>query len=106
MLKTTDDSHFEVDVLESDRPVLVDFTAAWCAPCRVMKPVLEELSEERDDMRFVQIDVDANAETAARYGVLAMPTFILFRDGEPALTLLGARPKRRLAEDLAGAVAA
>jgi thioredoxin 1 len=100
MLTSTDDSHFDVDVLESDRPVLVDFTAAWCAPCRVMKPVLEDLAEERDDLRVVQIDVDANPATTARYGVLSMPTFMLFRNGEPVRTLVGARPKRRLVDDL------
>ena len=68
-------------VLEADRPVLVDFTAAWCPPCRVMKPVLAELAAERDDLRVVQLDVDADQRTAAEYGVLSMPTFILFRDG-------------------------
>jgi thioredoxin 1 len=100
MLTTTDDSHFDVDVLESELPVLVDFTAAWCAPCRVMKPVLEELEAERDDLRVVQLDVDANPATTARYGVLSMPTFMLFEGGEPALTLVGARPRRRLEADL------
>src|SRR3954454_2621993 len=102
MLTTTDDSHFAADVLESDQPVLVDFTAAWCAPCRVMKPVLEEMASERDDVRFVQLDVDSNAITAARYGVLSMPTFMVFKGGEPVLTLVGARPKRKLADELAG----
>jgi thioredoxin len=106
MLKATDDSHFSVDVLESDLPVLVDFTAAWCPPCRVMKPVLEEIAAERDDLRIVQIDVDANPVTTVRYGVLSMPTFMLFRDGEPALTLVGARPKQRLEADLAQFAAA
>src|SRR4051812_45494826 len=105
-IPTVDDAHFDAEVLESDKPVLVDFTAAWCAPCRVMKPVLEELAAERDDVRFVQIDVDAHPAAAARYGVLAMPTFMLFRDGEPVLTLVGARSKRRLAEDLDGVAVA
>jgi thioredoxin 1 len=99
-----DDAHFEAEVLESDRPVLVDFTAPWCAPCRVMKPVLDELAAEREDLRFVKLDVDANAVTAARYGVLSMPTFMLFKGGEPVLTLVGARPRRRLEDELAGAV--
>src|SRR4051794_35738552 len=95
----TDDS-FHAEVLESEQPVLVDFTAAWCAPCRVMKPVLAELAAERDDLEVVQIDVDANPVTTAYYGVLSMPTFMLFEGGQPTKTLIGARPKRRLEADL------
>ena len=104
MLKSIDDAHFEAEVLESEKPVVVDFTAAWCAPCRVMGPVLEELAAERDDVRFVKLDVDSNQATAARYGVMSMPTFVVFDGGEPVLTLVGSRPKRRLAEELAAVV--
>jgi thioredoxin 1 len=96
----TDDA-FAAEVLESEQPVLVDFTAAWCPPCRVMKPVLAELAAERDDLRVVQLDVDAEQRTAAQYGVLSMPTFILFRDGRELKRIVGARPKRRLEADLA-----
>lgn len=103
-MQTVTDDHFAADVLESDKPVVVDFTAAWCAPCRVMGPVLEELAEERGDLRFVKIDVDANAATAARYGVMSMPTFMVFDGGEPVLTLVGSRPKRKLAAELAAVV--
>ena len=88
-------------MLESDLPVLVDFTAAWCPPCRVMKPVLAELAAERADLRVVQLDVDAHQQTAARYSVLSMPTFILFRGGQEIGRLVGARPKRRLEGELA-----
>jgi thioredoxin 1 len=95
------DVNFQAEVLESDVPVLVDFTAAWCPPCRVMKPVLAELAGELPDVRFVELDVDENLETAGRYGVLSMPTFMLFRAGEPVLRLIGARPKRRLSAELA-----
>ena len=96
----TDDS-FQAEVLEASGPVLVDFTAAWCPPCRVMKPVLAELAAERPDLRIVQIDVDDHQRTAAAYGVLSMPTFILFRGGQPVLQLVGARPKAKLAHELA-----
>src|ERR671933_2392070 len=75
-IPTVTEDRFAAEVLEADGPVLVDFTAAWCAPCRVMKPVLAELASERDDLRVVQLDVDAEPGTAARYGVLSMPTFI------------------------------
>jgi thioredoxin 1 len=98
------DAQFAVAVLEADKPVVVDFTAAWCAPCRVMGPVLEELAAERDDVRFVKLDVDTNQETTARYGVMSMPTFMVFDGGEPVLTLVGSRPKRRLAEELSAVV--
>ena len=100
MQEITDDA-FTAKVLESDKPVLVDFTAAWCPPCRVMNPILAELANERDDLRVVSLDVDDNQETAARYGVLSMPTFMLFRAGEPVLRLVGSRPRKRLEAELA-----
>ena len=100
---TTDDT-FAAEVLETEGPVLVDFTAAWCPPCRVMEPILSDLAAERADLRVVRLDVDANQATAARYGVLSMPTFLLFRAGEPVLKLVGARPRRRLEADLAAAL--
>jgi thioredoxin 1 len=103
-MQSVTDDHFAADVLESDKPVVVDFTAAWCAPCRVMGPVLEELAAERGDVRFVKLDVDSNQATAARYGVMSMPTFMVFEGGEPVLTLVGSRPKRKLAEELATVV--
>ena len=95
-----DDAHFDSAVLESDLPVLVDFTAAWCAPCRIMDPILADLADERDDLRVVKVDVDANQASAARYGVMSMPTFMLFKDGAPALTLVGSRPRRRLEQEI------
>jgi thioredoxin 1 len=95
----TDDT-FAAEVLESDVPVVVDFWAAWCAPCRVMRPVLDELAQERDDLRVVGVDVEAHQATAARYGVLSMPTFMVFKNGAPVLTLIGSRPKRMLLREL------
>ena len=100
-IPTVTDDAFAAEVLEAGTPVLVDFTAAWCPPCRVMKPVLAELAAERDDVRIVQLDVDADQRTAAEYGVLSMPTFILFKDGREVQRLVGARPKRRLEAELA-----
>ena len=100
-IPTVTDDAFAAEVLESELPVLVDFTAAWCPPCRVMKPVLAELAAERDDLRVVQLDVDADQRTAAEYGVLSMPTFILFRGGREVQRLVGARPRRRLDAELA-----
>ncbi len=96
----TDDS-FQADVLEADGPVLVDFTAAWCPPCRRMKPVLAQLATDNPELRVVELDVDADQRVAAAYDVLSMPTFIVFRDGQPILRLVGARPKAKLARELA-----
>ncbi len=101
-IPAVDDAHFATEVLESELPVLVDFTAHWCPPCRLMAPVLAELAAERQDLRVVQVDVDRDQQAAARYEVLSMPTFILFRGGEPVLRLVGARPGRRLRQELAG----
>ena len=98
----TTDARFAADVLESDAPVVVDFHAVWCGPCRVMSPILSELAAERPDVRFVKLDVDDNQETAVRYGVLSMPTLMVFRDGEPVLRLVGARRRSRLGAELQG----
>jgi thioredoxin 1 len=99
LVSTTDD-RFDVDVLEADVPVLVDFWASWCAPCRIMNPVLEELASEREDIRIVKLDLDDNQRTAMRYDVMAAPTFVLFKHGQAVLKLVGTRPKRKLLEEL------
>ncbi len=99
-IATVDDAHFTAEVLESDVPVLVDFTAAWCPPCRMMHPILEDVASARDDVRIVQVDVDEQQEAAARYGILSMPTFVLFRGGQEILRMTGARPRRRLEQEL------
>jgi thioredoxin 1 len=99
-VSTATDDSFHAEVLESERPVVVDFWAAWCGPCRVMSPILEEIAQERDDLRVVKVDTDANQRVAAEYGVLSMPTFMVFRDGAPVGQIVGARPKKRLLADL------
>ncbi|MEU9521362.1 MULTISPECIES: thioredoxin [unclassified Streptomyces] len=99
------DADFAAEVIGSDLPVLVEFTADWCPPCRQMAPVLSALAEEEGDrLRVVQLNVDRNPATTNAYKVLSMPTFLVFRGGEPVKSMVGSRPKRRLLEELADVV--
>ena len=100
------DGTFQSEVLESEQPVLVDFWAPWCGPCRVVHPILEEIAVEREDVRIVSMNVDDNQQTAARFDVLSIPTLILFRNGAEAKRVIGAMPKRRLEAELEPALAA
>src|ERR1044071_4256010 len=90
------DANFQAEVIESETPVLVDFWAPWCGPCRVVAPVLEEIAQERDDLRIVKLNVDENQQTAASFDVLSIPTMILFKNGAAAKKIVGAYPKRTL----------
>ncbi|MFJ9375638.1 thioredoxin [Streptomyces sp. NPDC101455] len=99
------DEDFTAEVIEAELPVLVEFTADWCPPCRQMAPVLRALAaEEADRLKVVQLNVDENPETTNAYKVLSMPTFMVFRGGEPVKAMVGARPKRRLLEELADVI--
>lgn len=101
MVVDVTDGNFEDEVVRSELPVLVEFTADWCPPCRQMEPVLKALAEEEGDrLKVVRLNVDKNPSTTNAYRVLAMPTFLVFRGGEPVKSLVGARPKRRLIAEL------
>jgi thioredoxin 1 len=99
------DSNFQAEVIESEKPVLVDFWAPWCGPCRVVAPVLEEIASERPDLRIVKLNVDENQQTAASFGVLSIPTLILFKGGQAVKTVVGAYPKKKLESELEPALA-
>src|SRR3712207_930426 len=94
------DATFESDVLQAEKPVIVDFWAPWCVPRRRISPILEELSESRDDVRFVKINVDDNPATAMNYGVRSIPTIARFEGGEVTQQAIGALPKDQLSSQL------
>ena len=100
VLAEVSDATFETEVLESDTPVLVDFWAPWCGPCRVVSPILEEINAERDDLRVVKLNVDENQNTAVRFEVLSIPTMIMFKDGQVSKKIIGALPKARIVAEL------
>jgi thioredoxin 1 len=95
------DASFEKQVLESKIPVLVDFWAPWCRPCLMAAPVLEELAKEyANKITFAKLDVDQNAQTAAKYNIMAIPNLIIFKEGKPASQIVGYKPKEELKRDL------
>ncbi|MDV6010986.1 thioredoxin [Haloechinothrix sp. LS1_15] len=99
------DTSFKDDVLASDKPVLVDFWATWCGPCKTIAPVLEEIaSEHSDKLTIAKLDIDQNPGTARDYQVMSVPTLILFQDGEPVKQIVGAKPKAALLSELSDVI--
>ena len=99
------DTNFQAEVLDNETPVLVDFWAPWFGPCRMVSPILEEIANERDDVRVVKLNTDDNQQTAVQYQVLAIPTMILFRGGQEVKRIQGAMPKKRIEAELEPALA-
>ena len=92
-VQTITKENFDEIVLHSDKPVLVDFWAEWCGPCRMVSPIVDEIAEERDDITVGKVNVDEQGELAVRFGVMSIPTLLVFKGGELAQTAVGARPK-------------
>ncbi|OYW59493.1 MAG: thioredoxin [Rhizobiales bacterium 17-65-6] len=99
------DQSFEQDVLKASGPVVVDFWAEWCGPCRMVGPVLDEVSGEMgDQVKIVKLNVDENPETASKYGIMSIPTLLLFKDGQIASRQVGAAPKAKLVQWIGSAI--
>ncbi len=102
---TVDDSSFEQVVLKAKTPVLVDFWAAWCGPCRMVAPVVEELATEYSGkVTFAKVDVDKNPQTASKFGVMSIPTLIIFKNGSAVSNIVGFRPKAELKKNIDAAL--
>ena len=91
------DSTFDAEVVEAETPVIVDFWAEWCGPCKMIAPIVEELAEEYDgQVRFTKLNIDENPEVSMKYGIRSIPTLLLFKDGKPVEQIIGAVPKREI----------
>ncbi|MBY8817875.1 thioredoxin [Streptomyces cinereoruber subsp. cinereoruber] len=105
-MKSVTDANFEEEVLKSDKPVLVDFWAEWCGPCRQIAPSLEAIAAEHGEIEVVKLNIDQNPGTAAKYGVMSIPTLNVYQGGEVVKTIVGAKPKAAILRDLEGFVEA
>lgn len=105
VVNLTDDS-FEQEVLKSDIPVLVDFWAEWCQPCKMVRPLVHELAEEyQGKMKFAEMDVDASPDVPGNYGVMSIPTIMIFKSGKPVSTIIGAQPRENFKKNIDAALA-
>ena len=95
-----DKNNFQEEVMNSDKPVLLDFWAPWCGPCQMVGPVIEEIAAERPDIKVGKINVDEEQELAAQFRVMSIPTLVVMKDGQPAARAMGARPKQQILEML------
>lgn len=103
--KVVSDASFVEEVLQSEKPVLVDFWATWCGPCKMVAPVLEEIAgEHADKLTIAKLDIDANPNTARDYQIMSVPTMMLFQGGKPVKTIVGAKPKAAILNDLADVI--
>ena len=93
MITTITKDNFEKEIVKADKPVLVDFWASWCGPCRMLSPTIDEIAEEHPEIKVCKINIDEEAELAIRHGVMSVPTLMLFKNGEIAQTAVGVRPK-------------
>jgi thioredoxin 1 len=100
MANAVTEQTFEQEVLGSEQPVLVDFWAEWCGPCHAIAPVLDQIAAERDELKVVKLNIDEQPALAQRYGVMSIPTLILFKEGEPVAAAVGAMPKSMLEQRL------
>ena len=106
LITHVNDDAFQKEVLESDTPVLLDFWAEWCGPCKAIAPMLDELARQYEGkLKVVKLNIDENQNTAIQFNVMSIPTLILFRNGQPAKTVIGAYPKRKLVAELEPALA-
>ena len=97
---TITNDNFEQEVIASEKPVLVDFWAPWCGPCRMVSPIVEEIASEKDDIKVGKVNIDENRELTERFKIMSIPTLIVFKDGEVASTLVGVKPKSVILEFL------